>query len=83
MATTTIVTSGNLPDKDPRCPHCKRPVLEGGKAGVEGIYHLACTMPPMDFPATPVTPVPWVVPYQPYPYPYPWNFTITYGPTNC
>lgn len=33
---------------DPRCPHCDRPVIGDGVAGLEGVYHWRCTQPPQE-----------------------------------
>jgi len=35
--------------KDPKCPHCQRPVIGLGIAGQEGTYHLECTQSPYKY----------------------------------
>lgn len=43
--TTTTSQADNTGGKDPRCPHCGKPVLGVFVQGNEGKYHLACTQP--------------------------------------
>jgi len=64
--TDPSTTSG----KDPRCPHCGRPVVGVFVPGNEGHYHPECVRPPVSVPV-PVHPS---VPVWPQPYPAPWDW---------